>query len=75
MMTSAKMSMDNIQNKLLYSDYDKVVVVVHHPSKDWKTAWAKTNQKKYYDLMEKFIEPAGYDFEFEEAPTHESDNS
>ena len=75
MMSSAKMSMDNIQNKLLYSDYDKVVVVVHHPSKDWKTAWAKTNQKKYYDLMEKFVEPAGYDFEFEEASTHESDNS
>ena len=72
-MSSLKMSFDNIVNQLLDSDYIKVVVVVHHPNGDAKKMWQTGVQERYINLMETFIEPAGFDFEFEEAPTDKSD--
>ena len=73
MMSSAMFSMDRIVNSLYGGDYDKVTIVIHHPNDNQKKKWQKEIQPEKVAIMTEFIESAGYEWEFVEAPTHKSD--
>jgi len=75
MMSSAKFSLDRIAIVLSDSNYTKVVVVIHHPNASQKKKWQKDIQPEKVKIMSEFVESAGYDWEFVEAPTHKSDKN
>jgi hypothetical protein len=72
-MSSSMFKFDTIVNILNGSSYEKIVVLIHHKDPEAKKKWARDIQPEKIQIMDTFIEAAGFKYEFQEAPTTKSD--